>query len=569
MKLRVRNFLGVRQADIDLASIVLVAGLNAAGKSSLCEAAACVVCNTPLARGMTSRKAAAALLRRGADKGSISLDYDGGAVRITYPSCEVEQVGKPLSLGTPLGIGSAKFMALKPEERSRQIAERFDTKPTIEDLRSWAAEHPEAGLAPYQSDVLHAEVDPVADLWNDIDVQGWDAIWKQAAEHGTKLKGRWEAISGQKWGAKAAKEWCPSPLLPGEEYNATEARQAASAAQAELETLLRHAGAAAADIQKLEEAAAGLEAAQARSEELRKEGLSLAKQLEDLVAKKNSDKAPVDTSTLPECPHCQKKIRIVTDPKQRYTILEKAPAPLSKAELTKARAAIEELDRQIRAMEQKVQENGAAGVVAARAFQEAKEARRRLLEVQATPRVADAEVETARGKMLDAERKAQAVENLQKATGIYRDWTRHVVLTDGLSPDGVRRTVMMRKLSAINAQLGEFSATAKFADVVLTDDLDCTYDDRPYALLSESERWRVDLVLACLLGQREGAKLMIVDRFDVLNPQARPGVLMMLRHVGIPALVTMTAREKSAIPDLEKARIGTTRWLADGTLEAN
>src|SRR5580765_6306713 len=119
LRLRVRNFMGVQRADIDISGIVLVSGINGSGKSSLCEAAACVMCSSPLARGMTSKKAAAALLRHGTDKGSISLDYGPGSVRITYPDCEIEQTGRPETLGTSLGIGSARFMALSASERVR------------------------------------------------------------------------------------------------------------------------------------------------------------------------------------------------------------------------------------------------------------------------------------------------------------------------------------------------------------------------------------------------------------------------------------------------------------------
>jgi hypothetical protein len=259
---------------------------------------------------------------------------------------------------------------------------------------------------------------------------------------------------------------------------------------------------------------------------------------------------------------------ILTDDKGRYHAwLEKAPAPLSPDKLAKAVADRRELDANIAALQRQVATNAQRTTTAAGAVKACERARAQLLDVQARPRVAEQEVENARTQALDAKRKADAIEAMQKSTAIYDDWTRHQVLIEGLSPDGVRRGVMSRKLSSINTTLGEFSATAKFADVVLTDDLDCTYDGRPYVLLSESERWRCDLVLTCALAQQEAVRVIIADRFDVLNPQARPGALMLLRSVGIPALVCMTAKDASAVPDLTRAKFGTTRWLEQGVLE--
>ena len=564
LKLRVRNFLGISKADLDLSAITLVAGINAAGKSSLCEALASAICSSPLARGQTTKKAAGAnLLRLGTDKGSISLDYGAGQIRITYPTTEVEQAGKPASLGTPLGIGSARLMAMPADQRARQIGERFKTAPIIDDLREWAKEHPEAGLKKLD------DVDLIQEIWNDIDIHGWDAMHKTALEHGTKLKGRWEVVTSGKWGSKIAKTWCPSPLLPGEEYDLEAARAATAAAAAKVEELVGHAAVAQADVARIEEQSLGLDKANAEFEASQGEGAALAKQLLDLVGKRAKSPAPVDPKLLPVCPHCGERVQVLTDDKERYHAwLEKAPPPLSAEKLAKALADRRELDDSISMLQRKVTANAQRTTAAAGEVKACGRARAQLLDVQSRPRIAEQEVENARSQALDAKRKADAIDAMQKATAIFDDWTRHQVLIEGLSPDGVRRNVMARKLSSINTALGEFSATAKFSDVMLTDDLDCTYDGRAYVLLSESERWRCDLVLTCALAQQEAARVIIADRFDVLNPQARPGALMLLRSVGIPSLVCMTAKDASTVPNLQKASFGVSRWLEQGVLEA-
>jgi hypothetical protein len=47
------------------------------------------------------------------------------------------------------------------------------------------------------------------------------------------------------------------------------------------------------------------------------------------------------------------------------------------------------------------------------------------------------------------------------------------------------------------------------------------YNQRPYQLLSESEQWRVDAMLAEAVSHLSGLKLLVLDRMDVLVPEAR------------------------------------------------
>ena len=45
---------------------------------------------------------------------------------------------------------------------------------------------------------------------DEVRARGWDALHKDAAEHGTRLKGKWEAASGEAWGSEKAKTWRPA-----------------------------------------------------------------------------------------------------------------------------------------------------------------------------------------------------------------------------------------------------------------------------------------------------------------------------------------------------------------------
>jgi len=44
---------------------------------------------------------------------------------------------------------------------------------------------------------------------------------------------------------------------------------------------------------------------------------------------------------------------------------------------------------------------------------------------------------------------------------------------------------------------------------------------RPYDLACESEQWRADAILAAAIAKLSGLRLLLLDRFDVLEPDSR------------------------------------------------
>jgi hypothetical protein len=190
------------------------------------------------------------------------------------------------------------------------------------------------------------------------------------------------------------------------------------------------------------------------------------------------------------------------------------------------------------------------------------------------PDIAVGALERARETVANLQLKVTAIENHRKAKAYYDEWVRNQLLVEALEPDGVRRATLESKLSVVNTKMLKYSQKAQWSDVQVTADMDATYDGRPYALLSESEQWRVDLTLTALLNREEDAHLILVDRLDILAPQSRAGAIYLLQFLGVPALVGMTARsmngrnpgEPTPVPDLAKLGIGTRHWLQDGVL---
>lgn len=557
MKLRVRNVLGIKKADLTLHGILLVAGINAAGKSSLLEAAACAVLQTPMARGFTTKKAAgAAILHDGTQSGSIVLDYGPGQVRIAYPEAVVEAAGKPETLGTALGINAKRFMALTEDARVQEVTERFQMAATKADLTEWLRENPGADLTDAALDVF----------WDDVDTSGWDAVHKRVKEHGTKIKGRWEVYSGRRFGVEIAKNWCPTNLLPDEEYTVAETDDEVEDARGKLEGLMAHAAVGAAERSRLQGLVDNLEMAAAELERLSGEETRLSALSESLLVRRNATGMPIDSSLSPDCPHCGKKVRLKRVDAKGTTILEKMPQPLSLDALKRARTASAELDGDIDHTQAELRGVLSAKTTAHQEVMAANRARSEMQRLQSVPVIDEAVVEAARDNVRVLDAKLDSVKKLAGAKSAYADWCRNEVMVRALDPDGVRRTALNRGLSKVCMLLSDLSEKAGFAEVALTADMGAMLAGRPYALLSESERWRVDLVLAAMFNRQEKARVLLIDRLDVLHPQARAPVFTLLRGLGCAVLIGMTARDFAAVPSLEKAGVGVARWLEKGVL---
>ena len=98
---------------------------------------------------------------------------------------------------------------------------------------------------------------------------------------------------------------------------------------------------------------------------------------------------------------------------------------------------------------------------------------------------------------------------------------------DALAPDGIPAELLAAALGPINARLAQSAADAQWTRVDITADmLICTgLHQRPYALLSESERWRCDAMIAEAIAHLSGTKLLLLDRFDVLDVPGRSDLI--------------------------------------------
>ncbi len=132
----------------------------------------------------------------------------------------------------------------------------------------------------------------------------------------------------------------------------------------------------------------------------------------------------------------------------------------------------------------------------------------------------------------EAEQRNAALSSAQQAETKTADAARHhaevaawVAIADALSPDGIPGELLSNALKPINDRLRSSAHATAWMKVEISTDMAITADGRPYRLLSESEQWRTDAMIAEAISQLSHLHILMLDRMDVLELSARGDLL--------------------------------------------
>jgi hypothetical protein len=152
-----------------------------------------------------------------------------------------------------------------------------------------------------------------------------------------------------------------------------------------------------------------------------------------------------------------------------------------------------------------------------------------------------AQVETLTAERADLVKRADelrvvktSVDNAQKRTDEAAKHAADVAawdaIGDALSPDGIPAEILAAALGPINDRLAQSAADTEWARIEIGPDMSITaaLHERPYRLMSESEKWRADAMLAEAIAHLSGVRLLVLDRFDVLDTKGRSDLLSWL-----------------------------------------
>ncbi|WP_434697104.1 AAA family ATPase [Pseudomonas aeruginosa] len=557
-KLEITNFQGLRHAALDVsAPVLLVAGHNGAGKSSLLDAISHAFTGKP---GRVAQKQhIGQLITEGAKKGEARVEWldESGEVQacgVALPSGK----GSPLadSPFLPFVLDASRFAALDTKDRRRVL---FDLTGASASPAEVAKRLEAKGL----DLALFEKVKPLLR-------SGFSAMVGQAKDYASEARGAWKAITGENYGSDKANGWepeAPPAIVSEEELESARAELQATAqdldeAQQTLGSSKRahaDAQARASRITALRETAA---LADRRRNKLATDEANQDEWSEKVMAAEAAASGEPAHQPL-TCPHCQGAVDLQAGQLVPHQPPAKVADPEAAKRLEEYRGYLASAQRAVANSQRDLKESEDAAAQAAAL--EAETAQAPSAEAIANGEQAINELRQARDRQQAKVQSLQEAFNaaaqrqdvIKQAADFHAEVCAWSALADALSPTGIPAEILADAIGPVNELLQRLSGTAGWSPVQISADIDVTFGGRLYGLLSESERWRCDATLALAIATISGLRLALLDRLDVLDLPSRSQALTLLRAV------TMDKEIDSVIVagTLKEAMAKTPAWL--------
>lgn len=523
--IKVQNFIGARDVDLKIAKpICLVAGKNASGKSSLQEAVRMALTGEP-AR-VSLKKDYGRLITKGQTVGYAVVDHDGERSAITLPNGAHEHTGqsRPPAI-LPFVLDAQRFASLDTNDRRAFLF-------GLSGLRADGETVSARLLAKGCNAAKVEEISPHLRA-------GFDAAHKEAQGRARESKAAWRATTGETYGSVKAATWkANKPSHDGDGLRLAREELGRIAGQIEkgIADLAVMQSAAARQAQQSEKIS-GLRERAARyariEAKLRKDEAELKEWQAKVEHEARRGGKQMPTEPTYTCPVCSAKLR---HDHANGALVEFTPPPVVShpepeklAEYQKAR------DLLARSVENDKRDLEEADL-AARTLAEIDDARSDPApspeEIGAKKsQLAEARKEQTRlsgvVKALEADERAAAIadEKTDLARSHHHDVLHWEAIADALAPSGIQGEMLAEALEPINDRLARSANETEWLRVGIDADMGISADGRPYALLSESERWRADAMIAEAVSFLSGMRLLVLDRVDVLDLDGRADLL--------------------------------------------
>lgn len=544
MKATIKNFMGCAAAEVEASKIALILGLNGQGKTStLLPIAAALRGGVPL--GLQKTKAGM-LVKTGAGAASVVLEEDGAKVEVFWPKCERRSEGVSAPEASDIAVGAVAFPAMADKDKVELLRDILKTDPVKQELCEALAD---AGLSEKVQEAV----------WHNIEAEGWDASLDRAKEKGRSLKSQWALIAGEAYGEKKAASWFPQGWENDLETTSTEALEAdMSLARADLEDKIANQAIGADELARLQEKVDSLADAEKECDDLAGKVTEAQKALKEARAAR--EKLPKLPNYDLVCPHCGKPVVY------QFGKLEAVKQSLSAEEREKLEQQILDAGNAVSKAERELNAAKHEFILSDSALQAIKKAKDEL-EAKQGKTIQPAEVDEARNAVRKAETRLQSFNRYNEALRVHRNILENQAIINVLEPEGIRRRSLEKGLADFNGRLEYLCHVAGWACVKVDGDMSVSYNDRPFILCSESEKFRAKVTLQAAIAEYDGSHALVVDAADILDNKGRAGLLKLLAGQSYCSFVGMMAAKPSAAPDLKKLGIGRKYWVEAGNCE--
>ena len=561
MHIKIRNFLGVSEADIPLVSTpVVVTGPNACGKTSLSRAIGGLLSRNANPLGLATSKRR--YVRDDADDGEVSLIDDAGNQVRWWRLLEAgirEQPEAPKGISQH-AIGLTDFIELSPQYRVKAWESCFLPAPKVLVELVGAQLRKEISRS--------AVVDEVLSMLRTKSWQDAEAVFKYKA---TEAKREWSGIAGESYGSRKADNWSPAgwrseldAMTPAEgatrHEECREGLRAVQIGQAVRESDVERAQQYAAEVPNIEkeidilaiecQTAREMHTAATRAyTETREKGLKMRDELQ------RHDKAqPVRDETTP-CPACGEAL--VVGPNRSLTRArdESAFDAMQRA-WSMGREKINATLVQLRGTVQKIHDGRVKPAEA-----KLREATASLADARSRLSVATREAALAdgSGRVVTEEDQRRVAEGEQAvddarvcldlittrhgAHNAHMNAVNYGVIAHALGPKGIRARAMKEKMEALREQLREMEAFTRWPTVELDAAYAVSIHGRPGVVCAASEQWRANVMLQAAIALVRGEKHIVADGADILRDEALSEFVALVdwwAERGVYAIVTAT-----------------------------
>lgn len=548
------NVLGARAIDVRLTKpVALFAGANGAGKSSLQEAIRMAL------TGETVR------VDRKKDYGAIVTDgQESGFVGVTTEDAEYSVV---LPSGKGIHSDHATLPYVLDAQRFASMADN-DRRAFLFGLMGVNLDGDSVTQRMIDKGLDAKKVEQIAPFLR----AGFDAAQKEAAGKAREAKASWKtATGGETWGKDKAAAWQPAPL----EFDAAKAEELMAGARltiaaddADIGNLQQEIGAARAEVKRRQDAEVYRLELNSKAEQASRIKVRLDHDEAELAAweKRVADtreragavpvnpKAPGEyllrglasvtadfialTFEYPEVQWPSELLNRSAAHLAEYRRLHGEPGeaadaakldPEAVANLPKYENALALMRRAVANGKRDLEAANAAKLEYDRIVAEQADSMPDIEGMQSKLREITARRDTFRAderKYSDMARQAAGrSELLEKVAKLHQDVLDWTNIADVLAPDGIPGELLADALGPINEHLRLSAANAEWEPAQINADMEITYGLRNYALISESEKWRADAMIAEAVSHLAGLKLLVLDRFDVLDLKGREDLL--------------------------------------------
>lgn len=546
------NFLGARAVELKLSKPVsLIAGKNGAGKSSIQEAVRMALTGETVR--VSLKKDYGALISEGQESGFAAVECSNAGYEAVLPSGKGNHSD---NAALPYVLDAQRFARMTDNERRQFLFGLMGVKldgPAIK--QRLLDKGCDAGKIEQIAPILRA---------------GFDAAAKEAASKARDAKASYKtATGGDTWGKDKGGKWQPAPLPVDADKssarydNAVEKRKEADAelavAQQELgaaKAAQRQANEAESKRLELHNKASSAERIQARLNHDTAELVAWEEKVATTRAKAGvvvNPKAPGEfllrglaavtrdfltlSNDFPEVQWPSELLNRAAAHYNEYVKLHGDPADDGFKPDPEAVANLPKHEEALKLMQSAVA-NGKRDLEAA---QMAAEKLKGLDGLKANSNVEALQTKvndlTAKrdGWNVDVEKYRDIADKyarretlIKQVAQMHADVLAWTDIADALAPDGIPAELLAEALDPINEHLRISAANAEWEPAQINADMTITYGLRHYALISESEKWRADAMIAEAVSHISGVKLLVLDRFDVLDLKGREDALYWL-----------------------------------------